>query len=81
MSRLVRDLQLVDARGRKYLATDECRRFLEEASIRIRTLKRRAERWCEVPVPPELLRALELVHSHGRVGSWRPQLGIQALFG
>ena len=31
---------------------------LEAASIRIRTLKRRAERWREVPVPPELLRAL-----------------------
>ena len=36
---------------------------LEAASIRIRTLKRRAERWREVPVPPELLRALELVHA------------------
>ena len=101
MSRLVRDLQLVDARGRKYLAADERRRFLEAAvraprpadqtfaltlahtgarvsevlamcprdvdleaaSIRIRTLKRRAERWREVPVPPELLRALEIVHA------------------
>ena len=38
---------------------------LEAASIRIRirTLKRRAEHWREVPVPPELLRALELVHA------------------
>ena len=59
MSRLVRDLQLVDARGRKYLATDECQRFLETASIRIRTPKCRAE----VPVPPALLRALEIVHA------------------
>ena len=42
MSRLVRNLRLVDARGRKYLATVECPRFLEAASIRIRTLKRRA---------------------------------------
>ena len=63
MSRLIRDLQLVDARGRKYLAADECQRFLEVASIRIRTPKRRTERWREVPVPPELLRALELVHA------------------
>ena len=31
MSRLLRDLQLVDARGRKYLAADERRRFLEAA--------------------------------------------------
>ena len=36
---------------------------LEAVSIRIQTLKRRAERWCEVPVPPELLRALEFVHA------------------
>ena len=36
---------------------------LEAVSIRIRTLKRRAERWHEVPVPPELLRALKLVHA------------------
>ena len=36
---------------------------LEAASIRIRTLKRRAEHWREVPVSPELLRALELVHA------------------
>ena len=101
MSRLVRDLQLVDARGRKYLAADERWRFLEAAaraprpadqtfaltlahtgarvsealaicprdvdleaaSIRIRTLKRRTERWRAIPVPPELLRALELVHA------------------
>ena len=63
MSRLVRDLQLVDARGRKYLTADERQRFLEAASIRIRTLKPRAEHWREVPVPPDLLRALELVHA------------------
>ena len=87
MSRLIRDHQLVDARGRKYLTADECQRFLEAArlaprpadqafalalahtgarvsealaarpmdidreaaSIRIRTLKRRAEHWREVP--------------------------------
>ena len=47
----------------------EVRRFLEAASIQIRILKRRTERWCEVPVPPELLRALKLVQAHGPVGS------------
>lgn len=36
---------------------------LEATSIRIQTLKRRADRWREVPVPPELLRAFELVHA------------------
>ena len=60
MSRLVRDLQLGGARSHKY---DERQRFLEAVSIRIRTLKCRAERWREVPVPPDLLRALELVHA------------------
>ena len=82
MSCLVRDLQFVDARGRKYFAADERRRFLEAgarvseawaicskdvdlkaASIRIRTLKRRSEHGREVPVPPDLLRVLELAHA------------------
>ena len=35
---------------------------LEAVSIRTRSLKRRDEHWREVPVPPELLRALKLVH-------------------
>ncbi len=35
---------------------------LDAAAIRIRTLKRRAEHWREVPLPAEALRALELVH-------------------
>ena len=101
MCHLIRDLQLVDTRGRKYLTADERQRFLEAtrlaprpadqtfaltlahtaarisealavrtmdidieaASIRIRTLKRRAEHCRKIPVPPELLRALKLVHA------------------
>ena len=93
-------IQLVDAKGRKYLTHEERGRFLAAAaregkpdrqtfaltlahsgtrlsevlalrpadidldasSIRIRTLKRRAEHWREVPLPNEVLRALELVH-------------------
>ena len=35
---------------------------LDAGAIRIRTLKRRAEHWREVPVPPELMRDLEMVH-------------------
>lgn len=35
---------------------------LDATAIRIRTLKRRAEHWREVPLPAETLRALELVH-------------------
>lgn len=93
-------IQLVDAKGRKYLTHQERGRFLAAAAregkperqtfaltlahsgarlsevlalrpadidldasaIRIRTLKRRAEHWREVPLPSEVLRALELVH-------------------
>ena len=36
---------------------------LEAASIRIGTLKHRTERWRQVPVPPELLHALERVRA------------------
>ncbi len=94
-------IQLIDAKGRKYLTREERDRFLAAATreekpdrqtfaltlahsgarlsevlalrpadidlnataIRIRTLKRRAEHWREVPLPNEVLRALELVHS------------------
>ena len=38
-------------------------RNLDAGTVRIRTRKRRTEHWRDVPVPPELLRALELVHS------------------
>ena len=93
-------IQLVDARGRKYLTAAERARFLaaaahvkkpadrtfvltiahtgarvsevlalramdvdlDEGVVRIRTLKRRAEPWRSVPVPPALGRDLKLVH-------------------
>ena len=35
---------------------------LDAGAVRIRTLKRRVEHWREVPVPPELMRGLEMVH-------------------
>ena len=35
---------------------------LDECVVRIRTLKRRAEHWRAVPVPPELMRDFEMVH-------------------
>ena len=41
---------------------------LDAGTVRIRTLKRRAEHWREIPVPPELIRALELVHSLRSLG-------------
>ena len=92
--------ELVDARGRKYLTTEERRRFLdavrthprptvqtlartlaltgcrvsealairacdvdlEAAELRIATLKRRRPQWRAVPVPEDLVQALDLVH-------------------
>ena len=33
---------------------------LDAGAVRIRTLKRRAEHWREVPLPPELARDLEM---------------------
>jgi len=50
------------ARLSEILALRPCDIDLDAAAIRIRTLKRRAEHWREVPLPAETLRALELVH-------------------
>ena len=101
MSRIDRPAgELVDARGRKYLTTEERSRFLgavrahprptvqtlartlaltgcrvsealairacdvdlEAAELRIATLKRRRPQWRAVPVPEDLVQALDLVH-------------------
>ena len=53
MSRLVRDLQLVDARYRKFLAADERRSFLEAAAQAVR--------------PADQTFALTLAHTDARV--------------
>ena len=42
---------------------------LDAGTVRIRTLKRRTEHWREVPVPPDLLRAIELAHWLRSLGS------------
>ena len=42
---------------------------LDAGTVRIRTLKRRAEHWREIPVPPELLRASS---SSIRSDRWAP---------
>lgn len=108
-------IQLVDAKGRKYLTREERDRFLAAAAreeepnrqtfaltlvhsgarlsevlalrpadidldataIRIRTLKRRTEHWREVPLPAEVLRALELVHG---LRSVRPRRAAEPLW-
>ena len=102
-------IQLVDAKGRKYLTRQERERFLAAAAraarpehqtfalvvaysgarlsevlalrpcdvdldagaIRIRSLKRRLETWREVPLPQDVMRALELVHGLRSVRSAR----------
>ena len=109
------NIQLVDAKGRKYLTRDERDRFLAAAAlegepdrqtfaltlahsgarlsevlalrpadidldataIRIRTLKRRTENWREVPVPTDVLRALELVHG---LRALRPRRAAEQLW-
>ena len=53
MSRLIRDLQLVDTRGRKYLTADERQRFLEAARL--------------APRPADQTFALTLAHTGARV--------------
>ena len=53
MSRPVRDLQLVDARGCKYVAADERQRFLEAAA--------------RAPRPADQTFALTLTHTGARV--------------
>ena len=50
---------------------------LDATAIRIRTLKRRAEHWREVPLPAEVLRALELVHG---LRATRPRRAAEPLW-
>ena len=45
------------------LALRYCDVVLDNACLRFKTLKRRREVWREVPVPPDFVRAIELVHS------------------
>ena len=51
MSRLVRDLQLVDARYRKFLAADERRRFLEAAAQAVRPADQTSPSLSLTPTP------------------------------
>lgn len=50
---------------------------LDAGAVRIRTFKRRAEHWREVPIPPELARDLELVH---RLREASPRRGREPLW-
>ena len=45
------------------LALRCCDVDIDNACLRFKTLKRRREVWREVPVPPDFVRAIELVHS------------------
>ena len=45
------------------LALRYCDVDIDNACLRFKTLKRRREVWREVPVPPDFVRAIELVHS------------------
>ena len=53
----------IDARISEILALRGQDDDLDAGTVRVQTLKRRVEYWREVPVPPDLLRPLELVHA------------------
>ena len=59
---LARTLALTGCRVSEALALRPCDVDLEAAELRIATLKRRREHWRAVPVPEDLVQALELVH-------------------
>ena len=59
---LARTLALTGCRVSEALAIRACDVDLEAAEIRIATLKRRREHWRAVPIPQDLVSALDLVH-------------------
>ena len=59
---LARTLALTGCRTSEALAIRACDVDLEAAEIRIETLKRRREHWRAIPIPEDLVQALELVH-------------------
>ena len=59
---LARTLALTGCRVSEALAIRACDVDLDAAELRIATLKRRTEHWRAVPVPEDLVHALELVH-------------------
>ena len=59
---LARTLALTGCRVSEALAIRACDVDLDAAELRIRTLKRRKASWRAVPVPADLVHALELVH-------------------
>ena len=63
---LARTLAMTGCRVSEALALRACDVDLEAGELRIATLKRRAEHWRAVPVPEDLVHALDLVHREGR---------------
>ena len=59
---LARTLAMTGCRVSEALGIRACDVDLEAGELRIATLKRRTEHWRAVPVPEDLVHALELVH-------------------
>ena len=59
---LARTLALTGCRVSEALALRACDVDLDAAELRIATLKRRRSHWRSVPVPEDLVHALDLVH-------------------
>ena len=74
---LARTLVMTGCRVSEALGIRACDVDLEAGELRIATLKRRTEHWRAVPVPEDLVHALELVHGLRRLqasarGATRP---------
>ena len=59
---LARTLAMTGCRVSEALAIRACDVDLEAAELRIATLKRRRDAWRAVPIPEDLVQAIELVH-------------------
>ena len=59
---LARTLAMTGCRVSEALGLRACDVDLEAAELRIATLKRRREHWRAVPIPEDLIQALDLVH-------------------
>ena len=76
---LARTLALTGCRVSEALAVRACDVDLEAAELRIATLKRRREHWRAVPVPEDLVSALDLVH-RVRAAQASPRARTRALW-
>ena len=76
---LARTLAMTGCRVSEALGIRACDVDLEASELRIATLKRRTEHWRAVPVPEDLVHALELVHRVPRAQRERERVASPAM--